>query len=251
MKEKNKFKKIITIVIIVLISICFLTSILVFAEEVDEYKLLVSLPEMEAGEAIKLGPYLENIFKIGIGVAGVLAVIMIIIGGVMYMTVESIEGKSSAKSKINNAILGLVLALSSFLLLNTINTDLTTSSLSLKPVPAPAELPPPVADGRWYGYYKCGAYGSNKLCVGDNYSSCYDNCRPTCPGSPQFITPCSENLIGTDWTGYCQIKAGGVVKTFEGTSEEICTKKLKKACLEIKPLEVQPCREAGGGGDYI
>ncbi|MDE2030677.1 MAG: M15 family metallopeptidase [Patescibacteria group bacterium] len=78
-------------------------------------------PKMAGG----IGCYLNIIFKIGIGLAGALSVIMIVIGGVQYMGNESIFGKNEAKSKIMSAILGLLIALGAFALLNTINPDLT------------------------------------------------------------------------------------------------------------------------------
>jgi hypothetical protein len=53
------------------------------------------------------------------------------------MTTEAVGGKSDAKNKINNAIFGLILALSSFLLLKTINPAFIGSDLSLTPVPGP------------------------------------------------------------------------------------------------------------------
>jgi hypothetical protein len=49
---------------------------------------------------------------------------MIVIGGVQYMGDESIFGKTEAKSKIFSAVLGLIIALGSYALLNTINPDL-------------------------------------------------------------------------------------------------------------------------------
>jgi len=72
-----------------------------------------------------LGKYINIIVNIVIGVAGLLAVVMIIFGGVQYMTTDAIAGKSEAKGTITNAILGLLIALSSFVILNTINPQLT------------------------------------------------------------------------------------------------------------------------------
>ena len=71
-----------------------------------------------------LGDYFNTIFTLAIGLCGVLAVIMIVIGGVQYMGDESIFGKTEAKSRITSAILGLLIALGSYALLNTINPDL-------------------------------------------------------------------------------------------------------------------------------
>src|ERR1035437_4644259 len=72
-----------------------------------------------------IGCYLNLIFKIGIGLCGALAVIMMIIGGVQWMGTESVFGKTEAKGRILSAILGLFIALGAFAILNTINPDLT------------------------------------------------------------------------------------------------------------------------------
>lgn len=71
-----------------------------------------------------IGDYFNTIFKIAIGLCAVLAVIMIVIGGVQYMGDESIFGKTEAKKSITSAILGLIIALGAYALLNTINPDL-------------------------------------------------------------------------------------------------------------------------------
>lgn len=81
--------------------------------------------------------YLTNIFKIGIGIAGLLAVIMIMYGGIIYMSTDSFTGKSEGKEIIKNALLGLMLALISWLILNTINPDI----LSFKQLDLPLNEP--------------------------------------------------------------------------------------------------------------
>lgn len=72
-----------------------------------------------------VGCYLNIIFKIGIGLCGALAVIMIVIAGIQYMGTESIFGKTEAKSKILSAIMGLFIALGAYAILNTIDPNLT------------------------------------------------------------------------------------------------------------------------------
>jgi hypothetical protein len=93
-------------------------------EKVDEvYKLLAPIPGLEFAPT-NIGEYFNTIFNIAIGICAVLAVIMMIIGGVQYMGVESIFGKTKAKEQITSAIFGLLIALGAFALLNTINPAL-------------------------------------------------------------------------------------------------------------------------------
>jgi len=68
-----------------------------------------------------LGGFFGQVFNYGIAVAAVLALIMIIAGGIQYMTVESWGGKSDAKQRIEDALVGLGIALVSWLILYTIN----------------------------------------------------------------------------------------------------------------------------------
>jgi Type IV secretion system pilin len=78
--------------------------------------------------------YLPGIFRLAIGVAGALAVIMIVIGGVQYLSTDALSGKSEGKEKITNALIGLLLAIGAFVILNTINPGTLSLNLSLSPV---------------------------------------------------------------------------------------------------------------------
>ncbi|MCX6754566.1 MAG: D-alanyl-D-alanine carboxypeptidase family protein [Candidatus Nomurabacteria bacterium] len=97
------------------------TSSGTFSEKV--YNLLAPIGGMKTAPD-NIGTYFNSIFNIAIGLCAVLAVIMIVIGGVQYMGNESIFGKTEAKGRIKNSILGLLIALGSYALLNTINPDL-------------------------------------------------------------------------------------------------------------------------------
>ena len=57
--------------------------------------------------------YFQGLFWLGIGIASVLAVLMITIGGIRYMTSEAFTSKQSAKQQIGVAIGGFILAISS------------------------------------------------------------------------------------------------------------------------------------------
>lgn len=83
-----------------------------------------------------IGEYFNTIFMIAIGLCGALAVIMIVLGGIQYMGDESVFGKTEAKSKIFAAILGLLIALGSYALLNTINPDFLNGGVHIDQVSA-------------------------------------------------------------------------------------------------------------------
>ena len=90
-------------------------------------------PASNDKENSKLGEYLNIMLRIFIGICAVLAVIMIVMGGIEYMTTELISSKEEGRKRITNAIFGLLLALGAYTLLNTINPDLLNTDLkSLK-----------------------------------------------------------------------------------------------------------------------
>lgn len=76
--------------------------------------------------ASNLSSLLGTVFNLGVALAVVLALIMIILGGVQMMTTDSWEKHSEGKSRIENALWGLGLALVSWLILYTINPTLVT-----------------------------------------------------------------------------------------------------------------------------
>lgn len=76
--------------------------------------------------------YINLTIKIAIGLAGVLAVVMIIAGGIEYMGSDSVFSKGEGMKKIQNSLLGILLALSCYLILNTINPQLLNISIDLK-----------------------------------------------------------------------------------------------------------------------
>ena len=79
------------------------------------------------------GSYVSSFYIFFAGVAGILAVVMIMWGGFHYITsLGNPQRMKEGRDIINNAIIGLVLVLTSYLLLRTINPRLTT--LILPPV---------------------------------------------------------------------------------------------------------------------
>jgi len=78
--------------------------------------------------------YIIVIYKYGIAVIGVLAVLAVAIGGVMWIMSAGNSGViAQGKEWIISGILGLVLALGSFMLLATINKDLVSCKITTLP----------------------------------------------------------------------------------------------------------------------
>ena len=91
--------------------------------ETYEWTAQVEIPGQ--GRPSGMGEYLVAIYNFILNIVGIVAMIMIIIGGFRYMTsTGNASAMADAKDMIFNAFLGLGLALLSWLILYTINPDL-------------------------------------------------------------------------------------------------------------------------------
>jgi type IV secretory pathway VirB2 component (pilin) len=99
-----------------------------------QYNLLAPLPDatqpggllktFNIGSNNSFSDYLKLIFRLLIGIAGILSVIMIVIGGIEYMSTDAVSGKEAGLDRLNQAVLGLMIALGAWLLLNSINPQI-------------------------------------------------------------------------------------------------------------------------------
>jgi hypothetical protein len=113
-----------------------------------EYELLAPIPYVETTAEGKTtaAEYIPGAVKLVIILSGVLAVVMIMFGGIQYMSTDAISGKSDAKKTIQNAFWGLGLVLGAFLILNTINPALLNINIKLTRFAPPEVTPPTVGD---------------------------------------------------------------------------------------------------------
>ncbi len=117
------------------LSFFFIGVATVYAETQSyDYIPLEALPGVSK-EGTNLSSYLSAIFNIGIGLAGALAVLMIVVGGIGYIAgASNPSARSEAKKKITDAIIGLILAMASWLILYTVNPDLLKNKLKITPI---------------------------------------------------------------------------------------------------------------------
>ncbi len=108
-----------------------------------KYTLLEPLPSIDGtgnstlqGE-ISLNTYIIYAVNLFIAIAAVAAVFMIVWGGLLYMTTDSWQGKTDGRKKATDAVIGLLMVLSTYIILKTVNPAL---------VNIPANLVPPIAD---------------------------------------------------------------------------------------------------------
>lgn len=88
------------------------------------YAPLVSIPGI--GTPTSFTAHIIALYRLALGVIGIFALMMIVYGGFRYMTsAGNPTAMGDARDAIFNAILGLILALFSWLILSTINPELT------------------------------------------------------------------------------------------------------------------------------
>ncbi len=138
---------------------------------------------------------INNFYNIALVLGGMAAVAVIVVGGIMYATSEAIDKKNTGKELITSAIWGLVLLLGAFIILNTINPELTT-----------LELPSEVGEGvgefdEDYDYtiggpddpFSCESQPGLPACGSDEVAE--DKDAGCCNEEPAEISVCTEEKI--------------------------------------------------------
>ncbi|MBU4421372.1 pilin [Candidatus Parcubacteria bacterium] len=101
-----------------------------------EPKLQINIPTVEFSKAVvegeyvrlpQLAQYIAGIFKYSVAIISIVATIMIMVGGLLYLTSGgSAERVGRAKETISGAVIGLILALGSYMVLYVVNPDLVS-----------------------------------------------------------------------------------------------------------------------------
>jgi len=169
------------------------------------YGLLAPLPNPNGGTLSSidvsgsgaLGNYLNVILKLAIGIAAVLAMIMIVMGGIQYMTSDFISSKEEGKHRITNAIFGLLVALGAWLILYTINPNLLNTNVNIATTTIQYDFDSPQAPVN-------GNYSKN----GKTYpqGSAWDNSVGAIPTLPSGVTTVDGECSTVGQTGCTSLK---------------------------------------------
>jgi hypothetical protein len=92
-----------------------------------------------AGGNFDFGDYFNGLLKFAIGIAGALAVVMIVVGGIQYMSTDNFGEKAVGKEHIKNAVGGMILLLGAYMILNTLNPNLVDFNFSISEVSVEAD----------------------------------------------------------------------------------------------------------------
>lgn len=136
---------------------------------------LPGLPDSSPDAPHQLQSFLQALFNILIMVAGILAILMIVIGAITYLSAGALSGKETGREMMTGAVFGLILALGAWVIINTINPNLA-SDLSIEIPLARLHVPEGGAS----------VYGTSPTASGDGYITAFQ--LPTglgfdCPSS--------------------------------------------------------------------
>lgn len=109
---------------IILISFSAMTVLFLMNKEV----FAVTISSSQKISGVEYGSqesFLASLYIWGIGIVGVLAFAQLVRGGIMYMVAGAVDTKSAAKGIITDAFIGLTLALTSYLILNFVNPEIS------------------------------------------------------------------------------------------------------------------------------
>jgi hypothetical protein len=154
-KNKQKNKHVLIILIFVMVfSLLNISSLVNRAQAQGNtgktYTLLEPLPCISTSsttpckestlKTVNLGDFFQYAFNLLIALAAVSAVFMMVWGGFQYMTSDAWGPKNDGLEKFKNAIYGLLMVLSAYLILKTVNPKLVQIPASIPPVNVPSSM---------------------------------------------------------------------------------------------------------------
>ena len=197
-----------TTFIAVSISVIFVGASFMVAQA---YEPLVRLPGLPAEGPLSLSQYIVGLYNFLLSIVGIVAVMMLIIGGMKYIAAAGNASViADAKDTISNAIFGLLLALLSWVIVSTINPDV----LYIK---NPASS---LTDAYESNLGACGIYV-------DPVCTCKDEATPAAVDQATCEAACADNC-GTTESLSC-IYGGTSEKTVKGRCT--CVDKVKVISL--------------------
>lgn len=140
------------------------------------YTPLVNIPGVSNPQA-NFSDFINALYALAIGIAGLLAVVKLIIAGMKYMLSDVVTSKQEAIKDIYGAVFGLLIVLSAYLILYVINPSLTTTDVFKDLKNTQVKIPP-----------KGGAVGGGGVPPGPP-----PNPAPTANLPMPLVRPCSTN----------------------------------------------------------
>ncbi|MDD5083864.1 MAG: pilin [Candidatus Moranbacteria bacterium] len=188
------------------------------AASMPQYQQLENIPGYEGNKTFP--EYVSSVYQLALWIIGISAMFMLTVGGFMYLTsAGNTSSASTAKGVIKDALIGLTLGLAAWLIVNTINPDLTTLNFSgvgtgtsstpvnggTAPVPSASaqQAASQIADGKLANGGDCkdtnGAAVSpqsniNEAKQGQSMTACFSGCNATSAACTGKVTPSAAML---------------------------------------------------------
>lgn len=141
---------------------------LISAAHATTITISTSVPGMAANSTSSPGAFIAGIYQFALMIGGVLAFGIIVFGGVKYMaSAGNPSGQSDAKEWIEAALLGLLLLVGAYFILNVVNPQLL--NLKLLPLtPVNIQSSPPSSQPSPSSCGACSATCGNGSCPVNN-----------------------------------------------------------------------------------
>lgn len=179
------------------------------------YTLLEKIPGFTSTDGSNLPEYIKALYGVALAVIVLSALFMLSVGGFMYLTsAGNTSAMGSAKSVIFDSLIGLIIALTAWLLLNVINPDLVNITLrGISTVsPLPPGAPTPAAPVPAAGQYSHAAAVAALAAAGIDVKSrgnCSDQNIPTCTSLEGIPQSTINNIIQLSNRSYCKFNVTG------------------------------------------
>ncbi len=125
-------------IILYLIAALLMPSAALAVENCDSGEIQLQVPLGTIASVSSFGCYFQSVYRFSVGIVGLLAIVMVMLGGVKWITAGGNPSKvQSGKDYIFAAIFGTLLLLSSYMILNFINPQLTNIGIEISRIKAP------------------------------------------------------------------------------------------------------------------
>jgi len=235
-----------TILFFGLIYFLFNINFVLAAASTTETNCLVNLPFVPCGATPQ--EYLSGIFKLGLALAGLLAMAVIVVSGLIYMySFGNPSRQADARDRIYMALLGILILGLSYIILRTIKPELVSQ---VEP-PQIGASPPPPGDGGGGG----GGGGGGcpyECCESAPIKSCTDPVKRFCLNN-QCVSCFPEGTVVSDPLTCCSQKTKASLNKLicEGNTQPpgSCPSGKHEECPKNQYCDAfrkcQPCKPAG------
>jgi hypothetical protein len=187
---------------ILTLSLFFITVFFIFANfasaallDTKSITVQVAIPGQENTSFTDFGQYMRAIFSFILGAVGILATVVIMFAGFLWMTARgNAEQVGRAKGYMSGAVLGVVLALGSYFILYIINPKLVEMQFPTSQLKVPVTK---TSDASCTGTRIC--------CCMSNGQSTTVACDKDCTGAIlncTDIVKCNEGMTSCQYNGF-------------------------------------------------